>query len=145
MKKLIIIISMGFFACTGNKDAPAASNTDTKPDHEHEVSEPVKNDPGKKWKADSSTRANVANLVAILEKSEARGNTSHALLAGEMQAGLDKLVKECRMKGPDHDALHVWLEDVMEEVKELKQGKDDYQESFADLRKEVNEFYDDFN
>ena len=83
---------------------------------------------GQKWKADSNTNKNVKVLLAVLEKFtagtdktlKAYGNTAAAL-----QDGLDKMISECRMKGPDHDALHQWLEPLIGEVAKLKQSATD--------------------
>ncbi|HEX6848421.1 MAG TPA: hypothetical protein VF144_15665, partial [Chitinophagaceae bacterium] len=33
---------------------------------------------------------------------------------------VDKMISECKMKGPDHDALHKWLESLISEVSKLK-------------------------
>ncbi|HRF19060.1 MAG TPA: hypothetical protein PK977_12880, partial [Chitinophagaceae bacterium] len=38
-----------------------------------------------------------------------------------LQSGLDKMISECRMKGPDHDALHKWLEPLIGQVKKLNE------------------------
>ena len=39
--------------------------------------------------------------------------------AKELQSGLNKMVAECKMKGADHDALHQWLEPLMERLNDL--------------------------
>ena len=41
--------------------------------------------------------------------------------ASELQNSLNKMVAECKMKGADHEALHHWLEPIMEKTKELKE------------------------
>jgi hypothetical protein len=33
------------------------------------------------------------------------------------------MVSECKMKGDDHEALHHWLEPLMEKTKELKKAE----------------------
>lgn len=79
---------------------------------------------GSKWKADSSTNANVRNLQLVVDKFDASAGKSLAdftVTAADLQSGLDKLVGECRMKGPDHDALHKWLEPLIGQVKKLKE------------------------
>jgi hypothetical protein len=47
------------------------------------------------------------------------------------------MVKECKMQGPDHDALHVWLEPLMEDNKEMK--KMDSKEALASRLETLNE------
>ena len=63
-----------------------------------------------------------------------------------LQAKIDTLVKECCMKGAEHDALHVWLEKVIKDLKELKEEDDDdeYKEAYAALKKDVASFYQSF-
>ena len=143
MKKLMIILILGFYACSGSADNKSGENKEMEHDHEGETSVEVKPS-NTKWKADAPTKANVANLVEILNKSASAGDTNKVVLAENMQAGLDKLINECKMAGADHDALHVWLEEVIDEVKDLKKDDDPYKEALADLQNEVNSFYEDF-
>ena len=64
----------------------------------------------------------------------------YSVLAADLQAGLDKMVKECRMKGADHDALHLWLEPLMKDVTNLKNSKtqDEAAGLFAKINEQVN-------
>ena len=51
------------------------------------------------------------------------------------------------MKGPDHDALHVWLGQVLHDINEMKEAKDDnaYQRYYAALKKNAEKFYSYFD
>jgi hypothetical protein len=76
-----------------------------------------------KWNADSSTNKNVSQLqqkADELNKDEKKTTSHYHHISNEIQEGINQLVKECKMKGPDHDALHLWLEPLMGEIKELK-------------------------
>lgn len=76
-----------------------------------------------KWNADASTNKNVSLLqdkAAVLNKQPLHTAEDYQAASAELQAGLNQLVKECKMKGADHDALHMWLEPVLTETKELK-------------------------
>ena len=80
---------------------------------------------GEKWKVDSTTDANVRNLRQILQKFNT--NTEHSLadytgVQVELQRGAVKMISECRMKGPDHEALHRWLKPLIGEVQQLKKA-----------------------
>ena len=78
---------------------------------------------GVKWNSDDSTNSNVANLQKTLDRypaNEATTLVTYQEAATELQDGVNQLVKQCKMKGPDHDALHAWLEPFMGEVKALK-------------------------
>lgn len=77
---------------------------------------------GAKWKVDRVTAANVSVLQHIAHPIAAFGKPNLAvyLETGKgLNAGILKMVRECRMKGPDHLALHHWLEPLMEKVAAL--------------------------
>jgi hypothetical protein len=45
------------------------------------------------------------------------------------------------MQGADHDALHVWLEQLLHDVDELKEGEaSGYDEAYAVLKKDAESF-----
>lgn len=100
-------------------------------------------EPGTKWKADSSTNNNVANLKSILIKFDAANNKSvdaYKQLGNELQAGLDKMIKECKMGGADHDALHKWLEPLIKQVNDLKSSADEKsaEAKTTEIREQLN-------
>lgn len=134
MKKIIIIMIAVAAACTsrGNTAEQGAGTAQEK------NSMAI---PAQKWKADETTKQNVARLAGILNDSAYSQPASRAALFAKLRAGIDTLVKECRMKGKDHDALHGWLEKFMKHTRELKEEHEDYQEIRADLRKDIDRFY----
>jgi hypothetical protein len=78
---------------------------------------------GAKWKADASTNENVANLKSIIDQFKTNANPEvkdYQTFQAKFTDGISKMVTECKMKGADHDALHVWLEPLMKENKEMK-------------------------
>lgn len=75
---------------------------------------------GAKWKADAATNENVALLKAITSRAVPQDQAGYQQAAEKLQEGLNKMVKECAMKGPDHEALHQWLVPLMGQVKALK-------------------------
>jgi hypothetical protein len=81
---------------------------------------------GAKWQSDETTRVHIAKLNAVIaafNKKSNPGMDEYQTLALETQKELNALVRDCKMKGPDHDALHKWLEPVLESVKELKRAR----------------------
>ena len=44
------------------------------------------------------------------------------------------------MQGAEHVALHLWLENLLEDFKDLKKGDDEYSEVYADLKWDIAEF-----
>lgn len=95
---------------------------------------------GAKWQADASTNKNVSALSSIVSASQPVTLEEYKNTGKTLQAGIDVMISECRMQGPDHDALHHWLEPLMEENKKLEsassleQGK----ESFDFVNNQIN-------
>ena len=148
MKKIIIILlfSTGFWACnnpetSSKKEVTPAVDADN---HEHADNKTgLELNNGAKWIADSSTNNNVKNLQVVLEQFNAGTDQTMAaykLAAENLQLGLNKMVSECKMKGPDHDALHKWLEPLIGQVKELKQvsTEADAAKMIATIQTQVN-------
>ena len=98
---------------------------------------------GAKWQADASTNENVANLKSIINNFKTNADPAvedyHAFQAS-FTDGISKMVKECKMQGPDHDALHVWLEPLMKDNKEMKEqtNKDALASTFNTINERVN-------
>lgn len=108
--------------------------------HEHDAAkDKLELNNGARWKADSSTNNNVRNLQAIVEKfnnSSERSINAYTSTAAELQTGLDKMIAECKMNGPDHDALHKWLEPLIGNVSNLKKSTNE--EEATVIMKEVD-------
>ncbi|HAL81971.1 MAG TPA: hypothetical protein DCO83_06865 [Mucilaginibacter sp.] len=80
---------------------------------------------GAKWKVDHTTNGNVDNLKLILkgfDDGTDRSLKAYKNAGDNLQNGLAKMIKECRMHGPNHLALHKWLEPLMAQVAKLKQA-----------------------
>ena len=143
MNKILFILSFLLIACSNNKTKDNASHKD-----QHEESEvtstSLKLNNGAKWKSDDATRKNVAAISKIINDSS-RDVNNQPQLVKLIQARIDTLVMQCKMKGPEHDALHVWLNQVLHNLKELKEsGEGEYEKSYAALKKDVDGFYDFF-
>lgn len=143
MNKILISLSLLVMACTNN-----VSQVKTTPSEQekHDATTNVLHDSlqlnnGARWKADDATRKNVAAIVSVINDSSNMGQNHRAQLTRQLQIRIDTLVQQCRMTGPDHDALHVWLQQVLHDLKELKTGDHDYQVSFDALRQDVDSFY----
>lgn len=125
----LFFISLGLLliaACNNQQSAPAADEHKAADQHEHNLpAESLRLNNGVKWKADSSTNNNVKALQAIVEQFTSTEKTpgTYKQLGATLQSGLDKMISECRMKGPDHDALHKWLEPLIGHVKKLNESE----------------------
>jgi hypothetical protein len=143
MNKLIIILSLFSIACSGNvsqkegteKAGHETHNTNLRPAGKLQLNNLAK------WKTDEATRANVAAMITLIND---RGNSSEKNkeeFTNLLQARIDSLVQQCKMTGPDHDALHMWLEQVLHDMKTMKEGNGDYQTIYGALKKDVESFY----
>lgn len=112
-------------ACNNQNPAPVADEHKAADQQEHNLpADALSLNNGAKWKADSSTNNNVKAMEAIVEQFAGVEKTPEAYrqTGAALQAGLDKMISECRMKGPDHDALHKWLEPLIGQVKKLRES-----------------------
>ena len=115
MKKLtlIFLLTVAFFV--GNARSL----------YQHEqASEKLVLNHGVKWKVDKITYNNVTNLQQIVKLSKGKSLKEYRMAGVTLQNGITKMIRECRMKGPDHQALHKWLEPLMELVSKLNQASD---------------------
>lgn len=77
---------------------------------------------GAKWKADAKTLANISLLKTVVADALKQTPVNYERAAAGLQKGLDKMVAECSMKGPDHEALHQWLLPLVKKVNALKKA-----------------------
>lgn len=94
--------------------------------HQHKISsEKLVLNNGAKWKVDHATNGNVNNLKHIFNRFNSgtdRSLKAYKKVGDDLQNGLVKMIKECRMQGPGHLALHKWLEPMIAQVAKLKQA-----------------------
>ncbi|MEO7263318.1 MAG: hypothetical protein ABIW38_00330 [Ferruginibacter sp.] len=121
----VFILAGGLLiACneTGKKESKLTeTSTETDVHHEHEAAAGLSLNNGAKWKADSSTNKNVKDLYNVIADANPVMLEDYQKAGKSIQAGINKMISECRMQGPDHDALHQWLEPLMEENKKLSE------------------------
>ena len=122
MKKnlLLLFTSAILFAC--NTSSHKSEDHD---DHAHnghsEATELTLNN-GQKWKADSVTNHNVVDIKTIADNFRIKPFPSindYQLLGVDLKNGLDKMIRACKMSGPDHEALHQWLNPLLQNTNEL--------------------------
>lgn len=142
MKQLLIMVLAAFVSCTGQQTAEQHKNNTANNNEDKVVT--VTLNIGAKWKADEATRKNVAAMVQVGNDSTYADAGKRKQLYKNLKTKIDTLVKECSMKGAEHDALHVWLEKVLKDLKELKEEDDEYGEAYAALKKDIANFYQSF-
>jgi hypothetical protein len=93
-----------------------------------------------KWHTDDATKENVVAMTIVINDSNNVGYNRSEQLVRQMQSRIDALLQQCKMKGADHDALHLWLELVMRDLKNVRASEDGYQKSYAALKSDVESF-----
>ena len=142
MNKILGIITLLFIACTNPVSLNDEVNKDKDNSHPINSTKDLQVNSGGKHRADEATRRNVAAMVQIVNDSNNPGKENRAKLTNQLQTRIDTLVQQCKMSGPAHDALHTWLEKVLEDLKEIKEKEgDEYQKSYSTLKKDVESFY----
>lgn len=123
------------------KTTATESDADNHAEHTGQESGLVLNN-GAKWKADSTTLLNVALLQKIVSDAKKESLENYLQTAADLTEGLNKMVRECKMKGADHEALHHWLEPLMEKTSALKNANsiDTAGLISGDIEKKINLF-----
>ena len=144
MNRILISLSLFVMACSGNVSQGEATDSGEKDKHEANTSvvhNSLQLNNGSRWKADAATRNNVAAIVNVINDSSNMGQSNRAQLTKQLQIRIDTLVQQCRMQGPDHDALHVWLQQVLHDLQNVKTEEHEYQKAYGALKKDVESFY----
>lgn len=129
MKNLFFILFAALLFSCNEGTKPAAFDAHADHGHSDEVAETPQPEKltlnnGAKWKSDDPTNANVADLKKIVADFKTKPDPStedYQALNGNLGRGLNKMIQECKMEGPDHDALHLWLEPVLKQNAQLKE------------------------
>jgi len=146
----VILATSLLLACNPGKEKEShpenAPATENHSQHEEKATGLVLNN-GAKWKADSITVLNVSLMQSTISSAQKESPLDIRKTAALLQDGLNKMVTECKMKGPDHDALHHWLEPLLEKTKALKKATSIEQASviLSELEKQMNLFAQYFN
>lgn len=122
----ILITTSLLMACNSQRDSKGNMDSISS-EEKHESHEKIPGvltlNKGAKWKADATTKVNVSLLQAIVSGTKKESIENYKQTAAQLQDGLNKMVNECKMKGPDHETLHRWLEPLIEKVKDLDNEK----------------------
>jgi len=117
--------------------------TQTVEHHQEEEGNSLSLNNGAKWKADSITNANVGQLFKIVDNSKPASLNDYKQLGYNILDAINKLLKDCKMKGADHEALHHWLEpllkknDVLIKSSSLEQA----QQIFTEEKQHLNLYH----
>ncbi|MBX3464592.1 MAG: hypothetical protein KF830_15595 [Planctomycetes bacterium] len=71
----------------------------------------VSRNQGRRWTTDEHTRSSIAAMLAAVRASgDDPGGATTAALGQRLRELANGLIAGCRMSGPEHDALHDYLE-----------------------------------
>lgn len=141
MKQLLILLFAVMASCTNPQLGKQQENKESNKKDNALV---VPLNKRAKWKADGSTKKNVVAMMQEVNDTIYADAKKREQLYESVQSGIDTLVKQCSMKGEEHNALHIWLERVVEDVNELKREDNEYSKAYAALKKDVESFYNFF-
>lgn len=150
MKKLLMLLCMSsWLACTNSSHEHNENTQVTEEAHRHDEAKKLALNNGAKWKSDESTNKNVKELEAIANRfaeHQPKLTADFTRVANELQTGLDQMIRECRMQGADHEALHQWLEPLMKDVTALQKAVDEKEASklFSDISGQLNKYHQYF-
>lgn len=104
---------------------------------------------GSKWLADDPTNKNAATLISIGEQFSKRSKktlTDYQAFGNDIQSAINKMIKECTMKGEADQALHFWFLPILEQVNTLKEATDTTGLSSitSEMNHRLNEYHDYF-
>ncbi len=139
MKKLLILLAMAAMAC--NSQVKTDQQKDGHENHDTKKEEALSLNNDKKWKADEATLNNVNAMMVVINDSSYAASSARSAFINQMQNRIDTLVSQCRMQGPDHDALHLWLNKVTKNMKEIKEEDDEYAKEKEKLKNNIERFY----
>ncbi|WP_447950930.1 hypothetical protein [Chryseobacterium koreense] len=125
-----------------NHDHHATSDEHATTDEHSTEGATLELDNGKKWKT------NAEMLPFINEQEKLLKNYDHAKgdyqkLAANLASANDKLVQSCTMTGKSHDVLHVWLNDHLQFINQLKNAanKEEAEQTIAVLDNSMAKYH----
>jgi hypothetical protein len=128
--KYILLYSILAFSMLACNDNPAGhlpeGSKSSQHDHE-EASGVIELNNGARWKSDVNTNKNISAFQTILHdfKLIPVPRVKDCTDTGKrLQKQMDILIGECRMKGPDHEALHKWLTPLIADISSLVKATD---------------------
>lgn len=124
---LITIMAFLFGACNQNErpENNASEKHDAHSEAHNSHPEALSLNNGAKWQTDESTRLHAAKLISeveVFKKNTSPNLANYQSFAGTIQTELNSLIKDCKMTGPEHEALHHWLEPVLQDVNLLSKA-----------------------
>ncbi|MER2996753.1 hypothetical protein [Pontibacter populi] len=111
----LLLVCGLLFSCSHNHNPEAGHN------EVHAAVPALSLNGEQRWQADDATNANMQQLQQLmhdhLRQPDADNPESVSDLRQKAKLGFDKVFSDCRMKGPEHDMLHVYLMPMLDDIK----------------------------
>lgn len=126
MKQIIFLLvcSSLLYACNQSSNKTEDSQQAVHEQHEDTA---LSLNNGARWKTDLITRHNVVRLKTTADMFRVHPFPSinnYQILGSDLSNDLDTLIQQCKMKGDEHEALHKWLETILNLSGQLKKETD---------------------
>lgn len=78
---------------------------------------------GVKWQANKETTDGVRTMLSLIHEKKASTIDDYNELGDKLNKAKNTVVKQCTMKGPSHDNLHVWLYPLTKKIEQLQKSE----------------------
>jgi len=130
MKKGIItaaILSVLLIGCKDNKTSNTETSGEIEMTHDHNTAHVLNNswvdeiqlDNGNLWEANSETNEGVEKMLDLTKSRNLQTVEDYHGLSKDLNEVKNYVVRECTMKGPSHDNLHVFLHPLIDKIDAL--------------------------
>ncbi|MAO07844.1 MAG: hypothetical protein CL596_03940 [Alteromonas sp.] len=154
MNKIVIVLIAAALFFTGCKEQPKENttikNNEVEHTEHHTESNLVSNDwmhniqldNGAKWEANPETNQGVTKMKLAFAQNNPKDLKDYHELAETLNNDKNFVIKECTMKGPSHDNLHVWLLPLIDKIDALKEAKtlEEAQQIYKSIEQNVNAY-----
>ncbi len=163
MKKIILSALLGLaivVSCEKKQDEKVENNVttteqkvsdeDATDDHaksdEHEEGVKLELNNGAKWTMNAEMKPFINEMETQINAYQPE-NGDYKMLATNLSATNDNLLKSCTIKGTPHDVLHAWLMPHMEEIDKLKkaENREDANHIVGELKESMEKYHKYFD
>ena len=123
-----LIIFTFLVSCKQNEEQNITSDPSTTTEKDHAahgenmgwISEISLNN-GSKWEANRETTRGVLNMKRLIDLQSPNSIEDYKSLGVDLTEEVNTLIKECTMKGPAHNNLHIYLEPLIIRIVQLRE------------------------
>ena len=129
---------------TASEESATHEDEQKSDDHKEGVKLELNN--GAKWVVNNEMKPFVTETETLLNAYNSETG-DYKMLATNLNATNEKLVKSCTMTGVPHDNLHVWLAPHMKEIEKLQkaENREDANKIVGELKESMDKYHQFFN